>query len=91
MIFSLSRDGDADDTTITRPISIYTGHKNRMTVKEARFFGPWSVSGSDCGHFFVWNRDGKLLLRKRADYATVNVVAPLTLSRVGLLLLSPTR
>jgi len=77
MIFSLSRDGDAaTNNSITKPISEYTGHKNSLTVKEARFFGPWIVSGSDCGHFYIWNRSGKLLVRKRADYATVNVVAP---------------
>lgn len=36
----------------------YTGHRNDATVKQVSFFGDkseWVVSGSDCGHIFIWN------------------------------------
>ena len=37
----------------------YQGHRNRRTVKGVNFMGPCSefiVSGSDCGHVFVWDK-----------------------------------
>jgi hypothetical protein len=36
----------------------FTGHRNNDTVKQISFFGSrseWVVSGSDCGHIFVWS------------------------------------
>ena len=42
----------------------YRGHRNDETVKQVNFFGPRSeyvVSGSDCGHIFLWETEsGKL-------------------------------
>lgn len=38
----------------------YYGHVNRVTIKSVGFYGPndeWIVSGSDCGHVFLWKRD----------------------------------
>ena len=35
-----------------------TGHLNNRTVKSVNFLGPNGehvISGSDCGHFFVWS------------------------------------
>ena len=46
-------------------IGHYQGHRNVQTVKGCNFFGThdeYVVSGSDCGHVFIWGKeDGKLL------------------------------
>uniref|UniRef100_G1Q446 Uncharacterized protein n=1 Tax=Myotis lucifugus TaxID=59463 RepID=G1Q446_MYOLU len=37
----------------------YKGHRNNATVKGVNFYGPRSefvVSGSDCGHIFLWEK-----------------------------------
>ncbi|XP_001632024.3 DDB1- and CUL4-associated factor 8 isoform X2 [Nematostella vectensis] len=37
----------------------YKGHRNNATVKGVNFYGPESefvVSGSDCGHVFLWDK-----------------------------------
>ncbi|KAJ0476798.1 putative transcription factor WD40-like family [Helianthus annuus] len=44
---------------------MYSGHRNNFTVKGVSFFGPDSeyvMSGSDCGHIFVWKKkDGRVI------------------------------
>ena len=44
--------------------SLRPGHRNSQTVKGVNFMGAadeWVVSGSDCGHIFVWDkRSGRL-------------------------------
>lgn len=45
---------------------VYTGHRNSRTVKGVFFFGPndeFVMSGSDCGHIFIWEKKGGKLLR----------------------------
>ncbi|KAF7235556.1 DDB1- and CUL4-associated factor 8 [Varanus komodoensis] len=40
-------------------IKRYKGHRNSATVKGVNFYGPKSefvVSGSDCGHIFLWEK-----------------------------------
>ncbi|XP_018428562.1 PREDICTED: DDB1- and CUL4-associated factor 8-like, partial [Nanorana parkeri] len=40
-------------------IKRYKGHRNNATVKGVNFYGPTSefvVSGSDCGHIFLWDK-----------------------------------
>ncbi|EMP30007.1 DDB1- and CUL4-associated factor 8 [Chelonia mydas] len=40
-------------------IKRYKGHRNNATVKGVNFYGPKSefvVSGSDCGHIFLWEK-----------------------------------
>ncbi|KAM4014276.1 DDB1- and CUL4-associated factor 8 isoform 4-T5 [Anomaloglossus baeobatrachus] len=40
-------------------IKRYKGHRNNATVKGVNFYGPKSefvVSGSDCGHIFLWDK-----------------------------------
>ncbi|KAL1764508.1 DDB1-and CUL4-associated factor 8, partial [Sigmodon hispidus] len=40
-------------------IKRYKGHRNNATVKRVNFYGPKSefvVSGSDCGHIFLWEK-----------------------------------
>ncbi|CAH8429513.1 unnamed protein product [Dicrocoelium dendriticum] len=59
----------------------YLGHCNVITdIKEANFFGSYGefiVGGSDCGSFFVWNRETTNIVRiLEADSSTVNCVQP---------------
>lgn len=45
---------------------VYIGHRNSRTVKGVSFFGPsdeFVMSGSDCGHIFIWRKKGGELLR----------------------------
>ncbi|KAI3823494.1 hypothetical protein L1987_04932 [Smallanthus sonchifolius] len=59
---------------------MYSGHRNSMTVKGVSFFGPNSeyvMSGSDCGHIFIWNKkDCKLVRVIEGDRRIVNQVEP---------------
>ncbi|KAL8516111.1 hypothetical protein ACS0TY_014694 [Phlomoides rotata] len=44
----------------------YSGHRNSRTVKGVNFFGPndeYVISGSDCGHIFIWKKKGGELIR----------------------------
>ncbi|CAG9818494.1 unnamed protein product [Phaedon cochleariae] len=57
----------------------YVGHRNSRTmIKEATFWGDEHVmSGSDCGHVFVWRRDsGALRMLLQADQHVVNCLQP---------------
>lgn len=58
----------------------YTGHRNSQTVKGVSFFGPndeYVVSGSDCGHIFIWKKKGGELLRVMVgDRRIVNCLEP---------------
>lgn len=45
---------------------VYSGHRNSQTVKGVNFFGPnddYVVSGSDCGHVYIWKKKGGELVR----------------------------
>jgi len=47
-------------------IRTYTGHRNYATVKGVNFFGPRSeyvVSGSDCGHVMLWDKETSYLVQ----------------------------
>ncbi|XP_043242892.1 DDB1- and CUL4-associated factor 6-like [Amphibalanus amphitrite] len=62
-----------------RVVGRYTGHRNARTmIKEANFWGSDHVlSGSDCGHVFIWNRHtGRLVAVLEADRHVVNCVQP---------------
>lgn len=57
----------------------FTGHRNARTmIKEATFWGnDYVMSGSDCGHVFVWNRKtGELTMLLEADQHVVNCLQP---------------
>lgn len=57
----------------------YTGHRNARTmIKEATFWGnEYVMSGSDCGHVFVWNRKtSELVMLLEADQHVVNCLQP---------------
>lgn len=45
---------------------VYSGHRNTRTVKGVNFFGPndeYVVSGSDCGHIFIWKKKSSEVVR----------------------------
>ncbi|CRK89061.1 CLUMA_CG002533, isoform A [Clunio marinus] len=79
-----SSSGSDDDTTINKPKFNYVkqkflGHRNARTmIKEANFWGDdFILSGSDCGHCFIWNRhNGELVNLLQADRHVVNCVQP---------------
>ncbi|KAA8893661.1 wd and tetratricopeptide repeat protein [Sphaerosporella brunnea] len=56
---------------------VYRGHCNVRTVKDVNFFGlndEYVVSGSDCGHLFIWDKKTtKLVQLLFGDDETVNV------------------
>lgn len=57
---------------------VYQGHCNVRTVKDVNFFGlqdEYVVSGSDCGHLFIWDRKTAQLLNiLEGDGEVVNVI-----------------
>lgn len=57
---------------------VYKGHCNVKTVKDVNFYGlndEYVVSGSDSGHFFIWDRKTTQLLNiLEGDGEVVNVV-----------------
>lgn len=57
---------------------VYTGHCNVRTVKDVNFFGQqdeYVVSGSDCGHLFIWDRKTANLVNiLEGDGEVVNVI-----------------
>eukprot|EP00794_Sanderia_malayensis_P010923 gene10923-12084_t len=59
----------------------YKGHRNSATVKGVNFFGPKSeyiVSGSDCGHVFLWDSQSEEIVQYMQGDKTgvVNVLEP---------------
>ena len=56
----------------------YSGHCNVETVKDVNFFGlqdEYIVSGSDCGHVFIWDKKSSQLVNiLKGDGEVVNVV-----------------
>ncbi|KAL3530622.1 hypothetical protein ACH5RR_009944 [Cinchona calisaya] len=59
---------------------VYSGHRNYRTVKGVSFFGPndeYVLSGSDCGHIFIWKKKGAKLVRLMlGDQHIVNQLEP---------------
>ncbi|GMG98822.1 hypothetical protein Nepgr_000662 [Nepenthes gracilis] len=48
-----------DETLDLDNPQVYSGHRNSLTVKGVNFFGPdddYVMSGSDCGHIFIWKK-----------------------------------
>jgi len=59
----------------------FTGHRNSDTVKQITYMGgqsEWVVSGSDCGHLFVWcARSGEVVRVLEADETgAINCLSP---------------
>lgn len=56
----------SDDLQNLESAQVYSGHRNSETVKGVNFFGPndeYVMSGSDCGHIFIWKKKGAKLVR----------------------------
>ncbi|XP_052803947.1 DDB1- and CUL4-associated factor 8-like [Mya arenaria] len=59
----------------------YQGHRNNQTVKGVNFYGPHSefvVSGSDCGHIFLWDKDTENIVQRMEgdEGGVINVLEP---------------
>ncbi|XP_056011006.1 DDB1- and CUL4-associated factor 8-like isoform X2 [Ostrea edulis] len=59
----------------------YRGHRNSATVKGVNFYGPRSefvVSGSDCGHVFLWDKETENVVQfmEGDDCGVINVLEP---------------
>ncbi|KAG5681398.1 hypothetical protein PVAND_010839 [Polypedilum vanderplanki] len=76
--YSSEEDEAAMSTKYTYVIQKFFGHRNARTmIKEANFWGDnFILSGSDCGHIFIWKRNGELINLLQADSHVVNCVQP---------------
>ncbi|XP_012612326.2 DDB1- and CUL4-associated factor 8-like isoform X1 [Microcebus murinus] len=59
----------------------YKGHRNNATIKGVNFYGPGSefvVSGSDCGHIFLWEKSSCQIIQfmEGDKGGTVNCLEP---------------
>jgi len=65
------------DAPIWKHQKVYRGHCNVRTVKDVNFFGrndEYVVSGSDCGHLFIWDKKTTELVQLlKGDDETTNV------------------
>ncbi|CAI9533081.1 unnamed protein product [Staurois parvus] len=72
---------ELDMQNVRQPSSkiVFKGHRNSRTmIKEAGFWGKnFVISGSDCGHIFIWDRHTtEHLMLLEADNHVVNCVQP---------------
>ncbi|XP_010862327.1 DDB1- and CUL4-associated factor 6-like isoform X2 [Esox lucius] len=72
---------DCETRRITKPSAekVYKGHRNSRTMtKQCCFWGDQFVlSGSDCGHIFIWDREtGEHVMLLEADQHVVNCLQP---------------
>lgn len=72
---------ELETLNIRRPLikMVYKGHRNSRTmIKEANFWGSnFVMSGSDCGHIFIWDRHtAEHLMLLEADNYVVNCLQP---------------
>jgi len=71
---------DTTESSEKKNTHVYKGHRNSDTVKGVNFFGPNSeyiVSGSDCGHVFMWDKKTEQVINlMEGDEGVVNVLEP---------------
>ncbi|KAI0990665.1 hypothetical protein GJ496_006439 [Pomphorhynchus laevis] len=72
---------NADDTDQSSFVHEYYGHRNFDTVKGVNFYGyngEYIISGSDCGHLFIWDKETQRIVwyDRADDSGTVNVIEP---------------
>ncbi|CAF0814523.1 unnamed protein product [Adineta ricciae] len=72
---------DATHSDGADAIHHYQGHRNNNTVKGVNFYGrnsEYIISGSDCGHVFMWDKPTEKCAwyAKGDDDGTVNVLEP---------------
>lgn len=78
--YGRSRERSAVNVNVpyTSHTKVYKGHCNTRTVKDVNYYGlddEYVVSGSDDGHFFIWDRKtGQVLNILEGDGEVVNVV-----------------
>ncbi|XP_051113346.1 protein ALTERED SEED GERMINATION 2 [Andrographis paniculata] len=69
---------DTDSDVSETDPQVYSGHRNARTVKGVSFFGPndeYVLSGSDCGHIFIWKKNsGELVRMMVGDRHIVNQI-----------------
>lgn len=64
-VYTFSTSGDVDEDSQERGyLQRYSGHRNNDTVKQVAFLGgdEFIVSGSDCGHVFIWETASSMLV-----------------------------
>ena len=58
----------------------FKGHRNVQTIKQLNYLGPrdeYVISGSDCGHIFIWDKDGVAVKVMKGDcIGAVNCLTP---------------
>jgi WD40 repeat protein len=73
-------DAAGNNPAATGYLHSYVGHRNERTVKGVNFLGPGSefvVSGSDCGHVFIWDKKTeKIACMHKGDHDVVNCLEP---------------
>ncbi|XP_027343567.1 DDB1- and CUL4-associated factor 8 [Abrus precatorius] len=66
----------SEDLKNIHEAQVYSGHRNAQTIKGVNFFGPndeYVLSGSDCGHIFIWKKkEAKLVRLMIGDQHVVN-------------------
>ncbi|KAL2590436.1 hypothetical protein AAZV13_13G289300 [Glycine max] len=66
----------SEDSKNIHEAQVYSGHRNAQTIKGVNFFGPndeYVLSGSDCGHIFIWKKkEAKLVRLMVGDQHVVN-------------------
>ncbi|XP_028187748.1 DDB1- and CUL4-associated factor 8-like isoform X2 [Glycine soja] len=66
----------SEDPKNIHEAQVYSGHRNAQTIKGVNFFGPndeYVLSGSDCGHIFIWKKkEAKLVRLMVGDQHVVN-------------------
>ncbi|KAK7272118.1 hypothetical protein RJT34_28526 [Clitoria ternatea] len=66
----------SEDVNSFHQARVYSGHRNAQTIKGVSFFGPndeYVLSGSDCGHIFIWKKkEAKLVKLMVGDQHVVN-------------------
>ncbi|KAJ4753949.1 DDB1-and CUL4-associated factor 8 [Rhynchospora pubera] len=76
---SVPQDDSEKNEKIKKP-QVYVGHRNAQTVKGPSFFGlrdEYVVSGSDCGHVYIWRKKGgELICMMHGDKYIVNCIEP---------------
>ncbi|KAK9280058.1 hypothetical protein L1049_013743 [Liquidambar formosana] len=70
----------SEDLQKLEEAQVYSGHRNSRTVKGVSFYGPndeYVLSGSDCGHIYIWKKKGAKLVRLMVgDRRIVNHLEP---------------
>lgn len=69
-----------EESSKVEETQVFMGHRNSRTVKGVSFFGTsdeYIMSGSDCGHIFIWKKKTAKLVRvMKGDRHVVNCLEP---------------